>query len=147
MEKGDRISYNKTVGQSADCPFIESRAGREESRQAEKKGETGMNIKRYNKLVRDRIPEIIEASGKVCVTQILSDDAYLRMVDAKLDEELAEYHQDQNLEELADLLEVIHAAARARGYSLEELEQARAEKAAKRGGFQKKILLQEVVEP
>lgn len=98
----------------------------------------------YNKLVRDRIPEIIEASGKTCVTEILSDKDYLRMIDAKLDEELAEYHQDQNIEELADLLEVIRAAAVARGYSIEELEKVRAEKAAKRGGFEKKILLKEV---
>ena len=65
-------------------------------------------IKKYNKLVRDRIPEIIEASEKKCVAEILSDVDYLRMVDAKLDEELAEYHKDQNIEELADLLEVIH---------------------------------------
>ena len=101
-------------------------------------------IKTYNKLVRDRIPEIIEAAGKTCVTKILSDEDYLRMVDAKLDEELAEYHKDQNIEELADLMEVIHAAAIARGYTLEELEQVRAEKAEKRGGFAKKILLKEV---
>ena len=103
-------------------------------------------IKTYNKLVRDRIPEIIEAFGKTCVTEFLSDEDYLRMVDAKLDEELAEYHKDQNIEELADLLEVIHAAAIARGYTLEELEQVRAEKAEKRGGFSKRILLKEVVE-
>ena len=102
-------------------------------------------IKTYNKLVRDRIPEIIEASGKTCVTEILSDEDYLRMVDAKLDEELAEYHKDQNIEELADLMEVIYAAAIARGYTLEELEQVRAEKAAKRGGFAKKILLKKVI--
>ena len=49
-------------------------------------------IKTYNKLVRDRIPEIIENSGKTCVTEILSDEDYLRMLDAKLDEELAEYN-------------------------------------------------------
>ena len=101
---------------------------------------------KYNKLVRDRIPEIIEASGKSCVTEILSDKAYLRLVDAKLDEELAEYHSDQNIEELADLLEVIYAAAMARGYTLEQLEVVRAEKAAKRGSFAKKILLKEVIE-
>lgn len=100
----------------------------------------------YNKLVRDRIPEIIEASGKMCVTETLSDDEYLKMIDAKLDEELAEYHKDQNIEELADLLEVIRAAAIARGYTLEELEQVRADKEEKRGGFEKKILLKEVVE-
>ena len=68
------------------------------------------------------------------------------MVDVKLDEELAEYHKDQNIEELADLLEVIHVAAIARGYTLEQLEQVRAEKAAKRGGFANKILLKEVIE-
>ena len=101
---------------------------------------------KHNKLIRDRIPEIIVASGKTCVTEILSDKEYLRMVDAKLDEELAEYHKDQNIEELADLMEVIYAAALARGYTPEELEQVRAEKAAKRGGFAKKILLKEVHE-
>lgn len=101
---------------------------------------------RYNKLVRDRIPKIIESSGKNCVTEVLSDEEYLKMIDAKLDEELAEYHKDQNIEELADLLEVIRAAAVARGYSVEELEKVRAEKAAKRGGFEKKILLKEVIE-
>lgn len=100
----------------------------------------------YNKLVRDRIPEIIQASGKKCSTEILSDEEYLKLVDAKLDEELAEYHKDQNIEELADLLKVIHAATLARGYSLEELERVRAEKAAKRGGFANRILLKEVYE-
>ena len=102
--------------------------------------------RKYNKLVRDRIPEIIEASGKSCVTEILPDEAYLRMLDTKLDEELAEYRADQNIEELADLMEVIRACAVARGYSVEELEQVRAKKAAKRGGFEKKILLKEVRE-
>ena len=80
-----------------------------------------MSVKPYHKLVRDRIPEIIEASGKSCVTEILSDADYLELLDAKLDEELAEYHKDQNIEELADLLEVIYAAAKARGYTLEQL--------------------------
>ena len=80
------------------------------------------------------------------MTEILSDEDYLRMLDVKLDEELAEYHADQNIEELADLMEVIRACAVARGYSVEELEQVRAEKAAKRGGFERKILLKEVIE-
>ena len=101
---------------------------------------------KYNKLVRDRIPDIIEASGKTCVTEILSEETYLRMVDAKLDEELAEYHSDQTIEELADLLEVIYAAAMARGYTLEQLESVRAAKAEKRGAFANKILLKEVIE-
>ena len=97
--------------------------------------------KTYNKLVRDRIPEIIEAKGDKCKIDILSDEEYLKMIDAKLDEELAEYHKDQNIEELADLLEVVHAAAIARGYTLEQLEAIRAKKAGERGGFEKRILL------
>ena len=105
-----------------------------------------MGTIKYSKLVRDHIPEIIEASGKSCVTEILSDEDYLRMIDAKLYEELAEYHKDQNVEELADLIEVIYAAAIARGYTIEQLENVRAEKAEKRGSFQKKILLLEVTE-
>ena len=68
------------------------------------------------------------------------------MVDAKLDEELAEYHKDQNLEELADLLEVIFAAAEARGYTKEQLESVRSEKEAQRGAFHKRLLLLEVRE-
>ena len=64
----------------------------------------------------------------------------------KLDEELVEYHKDQNIEELADLIEVIHAAAKARGYTLDELERVRTEKAVKRGGFEKKLLLKSVFE-
>ncbi len=103
-------------------------------------------VKTYNKLVRDRIPAIIEATGAACETEILSDTDYLRLLDAKLDEELAEYHQDQNIEELADLMEVIHACAKARGYTVAELEALRAEKAAKRGGFDQKILLKTVTE-
>ncbi len=105
-----------------------------------------MATKVYNKLVRDRIPAIIEATGAVCETEILSDADYLRLLDAKLDEELAEYHQDQNIEELADLLEVIYACAKARGYTPDELEAVRAGKAAKRGGFDRKILLKTVTE-
>ena len=104
-------------------------------------------IKTYNKLVRDRIPEIIEQGGNRCRVEVLSDEDYLRMVDAKLDEELAEYHADGSVEELADLLEVIYAAAAARGYSREELERIRAKKAEKRGGFEKKIMLIDVEEP
>ena len=100
----------------------------------------------YNKLVRDNIPEIIKNSGKECDIEILSDEEYLQMVDAKLDEELAEYHKEQNLEELADLLEVLYAAAKARGYSAEELEACRIKKQKERGGFGKKILLREVRE-
>ena len=98
----------------------------------------------YNKLIRDRIPEIIAAQGKHCVVKTMSDEEYMGMVDAKLDEELAEFHKDQSLEELADLMEVIFAAAEARGYSREQLEKVRLEKEAERGAFRKRLLLLEV---
>ena len=100
----------------------------------------------YNKLVRDRIPEIIEMSGKTCETELLSSEAYLQMLDKKLDEELLEYHKDQNVEELADLLEVIYAVVKARGYSIEEVDQVRVEKRKERGGFDERILLKSVTE-
>lgn len=99
----------------------------------------------HNKLVRDRIPEIIEKSGRTCITEILSDEAYLQMLDAKLSEELNEYQQSKELEELADLLEVMAAVVKARGFTWGELESVRAEKRAKRGGFDEKIFLKEVL--
>ena len=105
-----------------------------------------MPTKAYHKLVRDRIPEIIEADGKTCVCETLSDEDYLSLLDQKLNEELAEYQESKSLEEMADLLEVIQAIVKARGWTLEELEQVRANKAAKRGGFEKKVLLKEISE-
>ena len=104
------------------------------------------STKQYHKLVRDRIPEIIEADGKTCVCESLSDLDYLSLLDQKLNEELAEYQESKSLEELADLLEVMRAVVKARGWTVEDLERVRAEKAAKRGGFEKKILLKEVLE-
>ena len=103
-------------------------------------------IIQYNKLVRDRIPEIIEFSGKSCTTEILSAEDYLRMIDAKLDEELAEYQESKSLEELADLLEVMGAVVKARGYTWDELTTVRKKKREERGGFEKRILLKEVYE-
>jgi len=105
-----------------------------------------MPIKAYHKLVRDRIPALIEADGKTCVCETLSDEDYITLLDQKLNEELSEYQKSKSLEELADLLEVMQAVVKARGWALEELEQVRADKAAKRGGFEKKILLKEVKE-
>ena len=100
----------------------------------------------YHKLVRDRIPEIIETAGKQCICSILSEEDYIRFLDQKLDEELKEYQESKSMEELADLLEVIRAVVLARGSSMEELEQIRIRKAENRGGFEKRILLETVVE-
>ena len=100
----------------------------------------------YDKLIRDKIPEIIEQSGKKCIVEVMDDDTYIEYLDQKLNEELAEYQQDKSIEELADLLEVIYAVVAARGYSVEELERLRLEKAEKRGAFEKKLLLKSVSE-
>ena len=99
----------------------------------------------YNKLIRDKIPEIIAANGQTARIRVLTEEEYLRKLDEKLGEELAEYLADGNVEELADLLEVIYAAALARGTSAEELDGLRRDKAEKRGAFAEKLLLEEVV--
>lgn len=100
----------------------------------------------HNKLVRDRIPEIIEGSGKTCVTRILPQEEYLAALDTKLTEELAEYQADKSMEELADLLEVMMAVAEARGHSFAEVEAIRRAKAEKRGSFRERIFLESVTD-
>ena len=100
----------------------------------------------HNKLVRDKIPEIIENTGKSAYCHILAEEEYIAELDKKLNEECAEYQADKSLEELADMLEVMYAIAEARGYSVSELERVRAEKAEKRGGFKDRIFLERVDE-
>ena len=99
----------------------------------------------YNKLVRDKIPEIIERAGKTSHTHILSEE-YITELDKKLGEEFAEYQVDKSIEELADMLEVMYAIAEARGHSVSELEAVRREKADKRGAFKDRIFLERVDE-
>lgn len=96
----------------------------------------------YNKLVRDKIPEIIRANGEEPVTRILTDDEYLPALISKLKEETAEFEADHSVEELADIAEVLEALATAIGQSPVAVEQARQEKAAKRGGFEQRIFLE-----
>ena len=98
-------------------------------------------MKVYRKLVRDHIPQMIEATGGKAVTQILSDEAYATCLEAKLDEEVGEYHRDKTVEELADILEVVYALAATSGCSREQLEQVYFEKHRERGGFDRKIYL------
>ena len=100
----------------------------------------------HNKLVRDRIPEIIEADGRACVTRVLSEEEYLAALDRKLQEELDEYQADKSMAELADLLEVMMAVTEARGHTFAEVETLRREKADKRGGFKGRIYLESVTE-
>lgn len=93
------------------------------------------------KLVRDRIPEIIERSGKESVTEILDANAYKKLLDTKLGEELQEYLSDSVEEELADLLEVILAILDYKGISYQDFEALRRRKAEERGAFRGRILL------
>lgn len=99
----------------------------------------------YNKLVRDRIPEIITKQGLTLNTRILDSDEYLTELRTKLQEETNEFltaeSSSEAIEELADMLEVIHALAERHGASVQELERIRAEKADKRGGFKDRIYL------
>ena len=102
----------------------------------------------YNKLVRDKIPNIIESTGKKFTTTILTDYQYFKELKKKSFEELEEYMATENneeaKEELADLLEIIHTLANYHGSSIEGIEMIRKEKVEKRGGFQDKIFLVEV---
>ena len=91
------------------------------------------------KLVRDKIPQIIEAAGKTPITRTLSQQEYLEELDKKLNEEIAEYQADKSIEEMADVLEVLLAICQGRGHSVEELMKVREEKREARGGFEQKI--------
>ena len=97
--------------------------------------------KEYHKLVRDRIPEMIQKQGETPVLRILEEEEYLEALDRKLEEEIREYQEDKSLEELADVLEVILAIYRARGYSEQELREKYLKKHAERGGFENRIYL------
>ena len=95
-----------------------------------------------NKLVRDRIPEIMERKWDKGEFYIASDVEYWESLKKKLLEEANEVIEETNIpEELADLLEVIHAICKARWITLEEIEKIRQEKREKRGGFEEKIIL------
>ena len=95
----------------------------------------------YNKAIRDKIPEIIQKDGHSCNVETLSDEKFLEQLEKKLSEELAEYQNDKNPEELADILEVIYRVAQLKGVSKEELEKVRIKKSEQRGGFDKNLFL------
>jgi predicted house-cleaning noncanonical NTP pyrophosphatase (MazG superfamily) len=95
----------------------------------------------YNKLIRDKIPEMIEQNGGNAVIRQLSQEEFVRFLEMKLDEEAGEYHQDKTVEELADILEVVYALAAVQGCTKEELLAVYNEKHEKRGGFEKRLLL------
>lgn len=102
------------------------------------------SIKIYNKLVRDKIPQIIEEDGKKCELRIAGKEELVELLESKLMEEANEFKEAKNLEELADLMEVIFGLAKALGYSESELCMKRQEKKEERGGFEEGIVLTSV---
>ena len=101
---------------------------------------------KYDKLVRDKIPEIIGRTGKKATYRILDEAEYKEYLEKKLDEEVAEFHESKNIEELADILEVVYALIEAQGRSAFELGSVRRRKFFERGAFGKRICLIEVEE-
>lgn len=101
-------------------------------------------MKVYNKLVRDKIPAIIEADNKKCEIEIVEGKEKQELLEKKLLEEVNEYLEDKNLEELADIIEVLYGLANELGYSEEDLNKKREEKLEARGGFKDGIMLNSV---
>ena len=95
----------------------------------------------YNKAIRDKIPEIIKLSGKNCDVKKLNDSEFLAQLEKKLVEELAEYQESKNVEELADMLEVIYRISELKGITSDELDCIKNEKAKKRGKFDDNLFL------
>jgi len=104
----------------------------------------GGKMKVYNKLVRDKIPEIIQLSGRTASIEVLEDLDYRESLNKKLLEEVNEFIEDQTTEELADIVEVIEAILRYRQVKKETFNEMKADKKSKRGGFEGKIYLKSV---
>ena len=102
-------------------------------------------MKIYNKLVRDKIPEIISSDNRVPIIRTLDDTEYLNELNKKLQEEVQEYLEDNNVEELTDIVEVVYGILNYNNISIEEFEAMRKSKVDKRGAFNKKIFLEKVI--
>ena len=100
-----------------------------------------MGTIKYNKAIRDKIPEIIAESGKKYNLKHLDDTSFLAELEKKLTEEVNEYSESKDVEELADLLEVIYRISELRGVNSDELEKIRRDKAEKRGKFANNLFL------
>lgn len=101
---------------------------------------------KYNKLVRDKIPEIIEKDGKVAICKVISDEEKKVYLKEKLQEEVQEFLESDDIKELADIFEVIVALAKTLNFDEDSLLFCRYIKAAKRGAFEDNIVLLEVKE-
>ena len=99
------------------------------------------NLIKYDKAIRDKIPQIIESSGKNCDVKKLDDSEFLAELEKKLVEELNEYQESKNVEELADILEVIYRISELKGTNPDTLDEIRRDKAEKRGKFDDNLFL------
>ena len=101
----------------------------------------------YNKLVRDKIPEDIDSEqGRKCKYRILDDTEYLKELNRKVLEEANEFIEENSIEELGDLIEVINAIMKLKGYNMKEVEKVMKSKEYKKGAFNNKIFLEYVDE-
>lgn len=98
---------------------------------------------KHNKLVRDRIPDIISEHGSIPVTRTLDTEDYRQELKRKLREEVAEYEESDDVKELADVLEVVYALAATNGVDRSQIEEIRRQKREERGGFDDRIFLVE----
>ncbi|MDF2700417.1 MAG: hypothetical protein K0Q49_1975 [Haloplasmataceae bacterium] len=100
----------------------------------------------YNKLVRDKIPDIIKATNSKPITHIATIDVTKELLLKKLVEELNEFKATPNVEELADLLEVVEALGAIYNLNMEDVFNKKAHKKTTRGGFSNRIVLEKVIE-
>ena len=99
-------------------------------------------MKIFNKLVRDKIPDIIRKNGEIPTIRILDDEEYVKELNKKLKEEINEYLADESIEELADVEEVLRALVELKGVSYEDFNKIREEKCEKRGAFKDRVFLE-----
>jgi len=106
-------------------------------------------MKLYNKLVRDKIPQIIEANGELAEVQVLKLAQYSKMLNIKLQEELSEFleaNDNNQVEELADLVEGVYTILKNKELSIKEFEKVRLKKKDEKGGFDDRLLLVSISE-